>query len=150
LGDAGFAQYQQYQQTLPQRGVVNQLQQSLSYTSTPLTDAQTEQMVQLLAQAAPQRAANSTTPTRNMAFTMGGPMGYMGGGSGSTITPEAINLAQGVLSPPQLQALQQLQQQQQAQQQLQQAMRQSMGNRGGNNAGPGGTVPTAPKPVPKG
>ena len=38
LGDAAFQQYQQYQQTLPERNVVNNLQQSLGYTQTPLTD----------------------------------------------------------------------------------------------------------------
>ena len=40
LGDAAFQQYQQYQQTLPERNVVNSLQQQLSYTQTPLTDDQ--------------------------------------------------------------------------------------------------------------
>ncbi|MEO7588268.1 MAG: carbohydrate ABC transporter permease [Arachnia sp.] len=49
LGDAGYAQYQQYQQTVPQRNVVNQLAQSLSYTSSPLSDSQSQQLVSILA-----------------------------------------------------------------------------------------------------
>jgi len=40
IGDGAFQQYQQYQQTLPERNVVNSLQQQLSYTQTPLTDDQ--------------------------------------------------------------------------------------------------------------
>jgi hypothetical protein len=55
IGDQGFAQLTNYEQTLPQRNVVNELQQRLSYTSTPLTAAQAEQMVQILANNAPQR-----------------------------------------------------------------------------------------------
>ncbi|HEY5228945.1 MAG TPA: hypothetical protein VIJ19_10400, partial [Opitutaceae bacterium] len=60
LGDAGFQQYQQYQQTLPERNTVNSLQQSLSYTQTPLTDDEANQMIALLAQNQPQRAGNGT------------------------------------------------------------------------------------------
>ena len=43
LGDAGFNQMQNYEQTMPQRNVVNQLQQRLSYTDTPLSQAQADQ-----------------------------------------------------------------------------------------------------------
>lgn len=63
LGDAGYAQYKQYEQTLPQRSVVDQLDRRLSYTDTPLTPEQTDKMVQILAANAPQRA----TPAGNVA-----------------------------------------------------------------------------------
>jgi hypothetical protein len=53
LGDAGFAQYQNYEQTLPERNTVNELQQMLSYTNTPMTDQQANTIIQTL-------AANST------------------------------------------------------------------------------------------
>ena len=46
LGTTDYAQYQQYEQTQPQRNLVTQLQRSLSYSSAPLTDGQTEQLVQ--------------------------------------------------------------------------------------------------------
>jgi hypothetical protein len=131
IGDDAFTQYQQYQQTQPQRNVLSQLQQSLSYTEAPLTDAQSTQLMQII-------AATSTTPTGgggppDGGGGRGGPMGG-GGGTGPTavITTETIAQAQTVLSAAQLQVLQQLQQTQQAQQQLQQIMR--------NNGGGGPTA----------
>lgn len=61
IGEQGFAQLATYEQTLPQRNVVNELQQRLSYTNTPLTSAQAEQMVQILANNTPQRPAGTST-----------------------------------------------------------------------------------------
>lgn len=164
LGEEGFAKYQNYQETLPQRNVVSQLQQSLSYTSAPLSDSQAEQLVQILAQTTPKntrgnRGGDQSVVEANVTVAVtapggrgggngGGPGGGIfnigfggggtgtGGGGGPTITNEAITLAQGVLSGAQVQSLQQLQQQQQAQQQLQQTLRQSMeGQRGGGGGG---------------
>jgi hypothetical protein len=140
LGDAAYAQYQQYQQTLPEQSVVSNLQQSLSYTSAPLSDAQAQQLVQVLQQSAP--AGQTATP----AFFGGGPggpggFGGFGGGNTVAITQQALTQASAFLSPSQVQALQQVQQQQQAQQQLQQLMRatfQQQGNPGGGTGGRGG------------
>ncbi|MCX6956808.1 MAG: hypothetical protein NTV51_32180 [Verrucomicrobia bacterium] len=56
IGESGFAQFENYEQTLPQRNVVNQLKQRLSDTDTPLTSAQADQLVQIL-------AANTPPPT---------------------------------------------------------------------------------------
>ncbi len=134
LGADGYAQYEQFQQTQPQRTLVNQLQQSLSYTAAPLSAAQADQLVQILAANAPAGRggnggdvffAGGTPPTppdgggRGGVFFAGGPGGF----GGATITNEAVSAAQQVLSAPQLDALQQLQQTQQAQQQLNQLMR---------------------------
>lgn len=58
IGDSGFAQFETYEKTLPQRNVVNQLQQRLSYTDTPLSTAQAEQLVRILAANTPAPAAN--------------------------------------------------------------------------------------------
>ena len=130
LGDAGYAQYQSYQQTLPERNTVSQLATSLSYTQTPLTQDQTDQMVQVLAQTQPQKAGSGTTGATN-----GGGMGLgqlLNGGGTSSVTNDSLTLAAGVLSGPQVAALQQIQAQQQAQQQLQQLMRQ--GRNGGGTA----------------
>ncbi|MDB6093423.1 MAG: hypothetical protein JWM32_985 [Verrucomicrobia bacterium] len=124
LGDAGFAQYQQYQQTLPQRNVVTQLEQSLSYTNTPLTPAQSEQLVQVLASTSP-ASSNSANNRATIAANFG--VGFGGTGPTSPITDAAIQQASGVLAPAQVQALQQLQQAQLAQQQLTQAMRNQFG-----------------------
>jgi hypothetical protein len=59
VGDSGFTQLQTYEQTLPQRNVVNDLQQRLSYTDTPLTANQADQLVQILAANTPQRPNNA-------------------------------------------------------------------------------------------
>ncbi|MDB6170145.1 MAG: hypothetical protein JWM88_3009 [Verrucomicrobia bacterium] len=128
LGDAGFAQYQQYQQTLPQRNVVSQLEQSLSYTNTPLTAAQSDQLLQILANNSPATSAGAS----NRAAVVNG----LGIGPGPTarVTDTAVAQSQGVLAPAQVQALQQLQQTQQAQAQLAQAMRNQFG----------GAAPAAP------
>lgn len=143
LGDAAYAQYQQYQQTLPQRNVVNQLSQSLSYTSTPLTADQTEQMVQILAANTPSTTTNNgNNPRATVAAAFG--VGF-GGAFNSPISNSAIAQSATVLAPPQVQALQQLQATQQAQAQLTQAMRNQFRNSGPAtpstpppNKGPGG------------
>jgi len=128
LGDSAYAQYQQYQQTLPQRTTVNQLQQSLSYTSTPLTSAQTEQMVQILAANTPP-SANSAAANGRAAVAAAFGVGFAGQ-AGSRVTNDAITQSQTVLAPAQVQALQQLQAAQQAQAQLTQAMRNQFRNSG--------------------
>jgi hypothetical protein len=123
LGDAGFQQYQQYQQTLPERNTVNSLQQSLSYTQTPLTDDESNQLIALLAANQPQRAGNGTAGTATGGTPGPGIMALMNGGGTARVTNDAITQAATVLTPPQVSALQQIQQQQQAQQQIQQMMR---------------------------
>lgn len=159
LGDAGFNQMQNYDQTMPQRNVVNQLQQRLSYTDTPLTQAQADQLVQVLATnpAPPRTNADGTVAQggnrgpgtfAGAVYAGGGPgggggIGEMlggGGGNGATaaITPAAVSQAQSVLAPAQSAALQQLQQQQQAQQQLQQILRSTITSQFQNNNGGSG------------
>jgi hypothetical protein len=145
IGENGFAQFESYENTLPQRNVVNQLQWRLSYTDTPLSSTQAEQLVQIL-------ATNTPPPTPRPGDNNGNPpppppggrggvdpgvLGALlgggaapGGGGGllslndrtanasAPITTGALNQSQTVLSASQLTALQQLQQQQQNQQQL--------------------------------
>lgn len=151
LGDAGFAQLQNYEQTLPQRNLVNDLQQRLSYTAAPLSATQADQLVQILADHSPQRGGNANPPPPGRGFigpelgglvagALGGPgmlnalgdMGARGGGT-ARVTEGAVTQAQTVLAPTQLSALQQIQQQQQSQQQLQQLLR--------DNLSPGGNAP---------
>lgn len=154
IGEAGFTQMQTYEQTLPQRSLVNDLQQRLSYTSTPLNSTQAEQLIQILATNTPPRGGNTNIPPvegglaglRADVSALAGP--FMGGGGGGggrgnsvPITAEAINQAQGVLSEPQVNALRQLRQQQQAQQQLQQLIRGTMQQTGPARNGGGLTVP---------
>jgi hypothetical protein len=117
LGSQAYSAYQQYQQTLPERNTADQVAQALSYSSTPLSDDQTNQLVQILQQAAPQNANGNRAE-------MAGIFGFgPGANQGVPITTQAVTLAAGVLSAPQIQALQQVQQQQQAQRQMMQLMR---------------------------
>jgi hypothetical protein len=124
VGDAAFAEYQSFETTAPQRAVVSQLQQALSYTSEPLTSNQSEQLVQLLTANSAQNGGTTAIPADGGG--RGGPFGGGPGGRGGNtvaITTETITQAQTVLSSTQLQALQELQTLQQAQRQAQQVMR---------------------------
>ena len=145
LGEAGFQQYQQYQQTLPERNTVNSLQQQLSYSQTPLTDDESNALISLLQQTQPQRAGNGTAGTTDGAGG-GGPniMALINGGGTAKITDDTIAQAAGILSAPQMAVLQQVQQQQQAQQQIQQLMRAA--NQGNGQGSPSQGTPSAPAP----
>jgi len=128
LGDSGYAQYQQYQQTMPERTTATQLQTALSYSSTPLTDAQSQQLVALM-QTEASSAGSTATTAAGGGFGPGGG-GQGGGNQGAAITADTISQAASFLSATQVQALQQLQATQQAQQQMQQLMRSANQNRG--------------------
>jgi hypothetical protein len=88
IGENGFAQFESYEKTLPQRNVVNQLQQRLSYSDTPLSSTQADQLVQIL-------AANTPAPVARPAANAGAaPIGQgdrafiLGGGApGAGISP---------------------------------------------------------------
>lgn len=136
LGDAAYAQYQGFEQTQPQRNTVSQLEQRLSYSSTPLTSSQSDQLVSILAANTP--ASTENNPLR--AAFGGGPMG-----GGTKITDATIAAAQGVLTAPQVTALQQLQQEQQAQAELAKTMREQFGNRNQGGATTPATTPPAAK-----
>lgn len=148
IGEAGFEQLTNYEQTMPQRAVVGQLEARLSYTNTPLTSTQSEQLVQILAQNTATTTNTNTPSGDGPGRGPGGPgrgpdmggmlMGAFGPGGGpvagaidigrgaATVTPAAVAQAQTVLSAPQTQALQQIQQQQQSQQQLRKMVDETM------------------------
>jgi len=113
LGPDAFAQYQSYEQTLPQRNTVNQVQLSLSYTSSPLTDQQAQQLIQVLAS----NSDKTYNPTGFRALN--------GGNATSPITDQDIALASSFLAQDQIAALQQEQQVQQAQAAIRAAARQN-------------------------
>lgn len=114
LGEAVFAQYQEYEHTQPQRSLVNRVQQRLSYSGEPLSEQQAERLISLFAETAPEPASRGSGPP-GMPFSR--PAG---------ITDEALARASTVLSPSQLAALQQLHQEQEAQNQLMRRTRQGM------------------------
>jgi hypothetical protein len=110
LGEAVFKEYQSFETTQPQRTVVNQLDQRLSYSAAPLNATQSEFLVAALAAA--------QAPPAEQA----GP-GNWAGGSRATITDAVIRQAQSVLTADQLSALQQLQAEQKAVQHIREMMR---------------------------
>lgn len=161
IGEQGFAQLTSYEQTMPQRALVNDLQQRLSYTSNPLSATQVEQLVQILAAnpapRPPPSAGNVIVAPQDGAFVfrggppsdgapgprgpdMGAVMSAVGGPAagllmgavdgvrlgGPQVTSNAVAQAQGVLTPPQVAALQQIQQQQQAQQKLREMVNETL------------------------
>lgn len=141
LGESGFAQYESYEKTLPQRSLVGQLEQRLSYSSTPLTPQQSESMVAIL-------AATSTGSARDPVVT-GGPRPTMfGTATGAPITDGAINQALGVLAAPQVEALRQLQQEQQAQAAFNAQMR-NRSRAGSPATSPQPTTTPTPSPGPR-
>ena len=142
IGEAAFASYEAFEQTQPQRATVERLEQRLSYSATPLTGDQSEQLVEILAATSGETSGNTPRGARNAAARLGLPAG---GGGGAPITDATVQRAASVLDPAQLQALQQVQQEQQAQAQLGQIVREQLRARSGGAAG----TPTPPTP-PKG
>lgn len=124
LGDSGFGELQQYEQTLPERSSVTLLGQSLSYTSTPLTDEQANQMIQMLAQYAPGGNRHDVSSD-----------GPLVSNQSAEITDQEILQAQTILSQQQMEALKQIQQEQQVEKQMQQLLQGSMPAVGDSNGG---------------
>jgi hypothetical protein len=168
LGDSGYSQLQNYDQTLPQRNIVNELQARLANSNAPLSSSQSEQLVQILAANAPQRQQATATVAQAGGDQPQGGRGGPGGGGGfgglgrggdligltmaggnavvgpnaAPITPTAVAQAQPILTPQQTAALQQLQQQQQTAQQLQQLVRQTLQQNTPATQDQNGTNPT--------
>jgi hypothetical protein len=123
IGQEKFDQYRTYEATGSQRALVDQLSRTMSYSATPLSDSQSQALVQILAQDAP--AANNSNNNQRIAFA-----GPFAGGSRVPITDAMIAQAQTVLSPDQVKVLQQQQATQQSEQKLRELMRaQAQANR---------------------
>lgn len=80
IGSPAYEQLQNYERTMPQRALVNEIQQRLSYSNSPLSAAQAEQLVQTLATNTPPPPASagtnpSTPPVRDGAVEFRGPGG---------------------------------------------------------------------------
>jgi hypothetical protein len=119
IGQEKFSQYQNYDATSTQRALVEQLNRTMSYSATPLTDSQSQALVQILAQG------STATDTPQRAFISGGFPGQFGGSNSVKITDEIIAEAQTVLAPAQVKVLQEQQATQQAEQKLRELMRPS-------------------------
>lgn len=137
LGDTAYEAYQDYERTLPTRNVISQLDSRLSYTSTPLTESQSREMVRILTEtgeAGRVPTIRTATPAVSIAggpgvnVQMGSALAIASGG-GVMITDATVARSQSVLSTDQVTALQEIQQEQQAALQLGRTMRAEMGNR---------------------
>lgn len=139
LGDQRYDQYKSYETTMPQRSTVDQLTSRLSYTQTPLSSQQSEALISILA------SSGGTTGGGNRGGFGGGIGAIAGAGptQSAQITTQAITQAQGILSQPQIAALQQMQAEQQAQAQLARLMRPGNNNNNSTRRSTGTT--TQPK-----
>jgi len=113
IGQDKFSQYKNYDATGSQRALVDQIGRSLSY-STPLSDAQSQALVQIFAQNSSTDAAKNT-----QRGGWGGPFG----GNNTAITDDMIAQAQSILSADQLKVVQEHQATQQAEAKLREMMR---------------------------
>ena len=100
LGQDGFSQFQNYVQSLPSINTNKLLQDSLSYTGTPLTADQSTQLAQILMQHTP---PPKNDPFSSVNWTMGV----------TQIDPNALGQIKGLLTPDQVQVLLNVTQQQQ-------------------------------------
>lgn len=134
IGEQNYETLKAYESTGPQREVVDRLESRLSYSATPLNDAQAQALTTILAE--------TTTPTNSGR----GNTGNFGVSRGSvSITDETITRAQGVLSADQLDSLVALQEEQQASQQISQIMRrEAQAARGGGGGGRGDSSTATP------
>lgn len=119
LGAEGYARYQNYEATRGQRILVDQLQQSLSYTAAPLTDEQAGDLVQALFKNG--TATNRPPSTAGLGAQVGA--GIRQRDLSAPISEKAVRAAEKLLSPDQLNVLRQLQAQQQGQQVIEQKIR---------------------------
>lgn len=111
LGSERYAVYREFEQTIAHRATVAQLQQRLSYTAAPLTPAQADSLVRVLATNAPADSA-STAPAISIAVATSnaGALPLLAASAPvGRITDEAIAQSQAVLAPVQIAALRDLQ-----------------------------------------
>jgi len=101
IGDAGLAQLSSYEQSIPQRTIVNDLQMRLSYTSTPLTPAQADQLVGILAANPPARKKDTPTGQPNAVGPAQG-VGVMR--DGARTADLTMSLGAGGSAPPEMSA----------------------------------------------
>jgi hypothetical protein len=115
LGEETYRSYEFYEQTMPYRDVVNQLDLRLSYTSAPLTDAQAEALVKIVVEA------NQDTMKVNSGVTQVVNFRRMQ----TSLNDITLDRARGILTPDQYPALEELQARQQANLRMGELMREA-------------------------
>lgn len=102
LGSSGYAQLQQFEQSAPQRNAVASLQQALSATADLLTEDQAAALIPAIAQT------QAPDDGGGIGRALFGSMDYH-----ARLTAQTVAAATGILSPSQVQVMQQLLQKQQ-------------------------------------
>lgn len=111
LGEDRYAAYRDYEQTLPQRTTVAQLEQRLSYSGTPLTPVQSESLVRILASNSAAHESSLVAPSAALASgeaESAVPVVRRGNVS-AVVSDAALTQSQSVLSNDQVAALRQIQ-----------------------------------------
>ncbi len=117
LGGERYQIYRDYEHTLPVRVTVAQLAQRLSYSNAPLAPAQSEALVQAMAQHMPASIETEVTPAVSVVVGTSAPAAVpvlqanVGAGR---LSDAVVAAARPLLSPMQMTALQQLQVEQRA------------------------------------
>ncbi|MFT3782093.1 MAG: sigma-70 family RNA polymerase sigma factor [Nibricoccus sp.] len=101
LGENGFKQFLAFQLTVPARNTVSYLQQALSFTATPLTEQQSEKVIEILT-----RSGVPAIPPNSPLAVLNADLGVV------KLNENARPELQGVLSEPQQRVLDQKIQQQ--------------------------------------
>lgn len=128
FGQGVYSQYKQYEETAPQRAIVNQVERRLSYTSTPLTTDQSDRLVSLLATS----AAGTAGTASERELLENGPRFR----SLDSVSSQALEQSRSFLSSDQVAALQQLRTEAEQRTQLRQQARERAN--AGNPAQPPG------------
>ncbi len=128
LGAERYALYNDYEKSLPQRAVVAQLEQRLSYSPTPLSPAQAELLVKILAVHAPATASTETAPTAAVVVAHGtlAAAGIELHAPAAAVSSEVVTEAQSFLAPHQAAALREIQVEQQATARAMQILREAL------------------------
>lgn len=117
LGAERYNVYRDYVQTLPQRTVVAQLEQRLSYSPTPLSPTQSESLVRILVANAPSASATEAPHRSTVVVDATTPVAAAlteGRTPVAVVNNEVLNQAQTLLTPNQVGALREIQTEQQA------------------------------------
>ena len=99
LGDANFAAYQQFNSQYNVRSIASGLQNSLGYSSTPLSEAQAQQLVSALYQTEPASLKAADTVGVGALYALSSPPPI------AAVTPAELSAAETILSAPQMAAL---------------------------------------------
>lgn len=108
LGDDRFGQFQEYNQNIAAYTLVDQVEQRLSYTNAPLQGAQRDAFLKVLVANAPTLPPEMNSVMGGFVQSISGNNPMVAGLMQSPLSEQALTEARQVLSPPQMEVLEQL------------------------------------------